>query len=291
MLEIDFVGEDHTALKGWVYFPAHQKRSRAVLFLVHGLGVHHGDFSGLIKYLVACEYAVATFDLRGHGVSEGQRGHIHRWSDYRKDVLAFVSVVSAHVPVQPGFLLGHSLGSLVVADMVLADTSGCIQRFEQMYPLKGVILIGFPADPGPRHHPVVMFLGKSLSRLFPRYTMKLKLPASQHVSAEALKETRQADPLIHRQFSLRWAHEVRQVLESMVGNTFALSFPLLMMHGEADHMARYSGARAFFDRLQADDKQFFGYSDVHHEPHHGDNAERVMKDLQHWLEMHLDSVV
>ena len=43
----------------------------AVLVVVHGLAEHSGRYSNLVNYFVPRGYAIYTFDLRGHGKSEG----------------------------------------------------------------------------------------------------------------------------------------------------------------------------------------------------------------------------
>lgn len=50
---------------------------RGVICLVHGLGEHSGRYAHLAAFLNQAGYALLTFDLRGHGKSEGRRGHVH----------------------------------------------------------------------------------------------------------------------------------------------------------------------------------------------------------------------
>ena len=60
-----------------------------------------------------------ALDLRGHGKSPGQRGHVDSWSQWTDDVAAFVRHVesiagSEVVPV------GHSFGGAALLSTVLA---------------------------------------------------------------------------------------------------------------------------------------------------------------------------
>ena len=45
----------------------------AVVCLVHGLGEHGGRYAHMADFLVGHGYALFSFDLRGHGKSEGAR--------------------------------------------------------------------------------------------------------------------------------------------------------------------------------------------------------------------------
>lgn len=46
-----------------------------VVCLVHGLGEHGGRYAHVARRFNASGYAVVAVDLRGHGMSEGRRGH------------------------------------------------------------------------------------------------------------------------------------------------------------------------------------------------------------------------
>ena len=92
---------------------------QAVVVLIHGIGEHSGRFRRLVQALVSRGHAVYALDLRGHGRSPGQRGHLMAWTEYREDVRAFVSTVAAREPGRPLFTYGHSMGGLIVLDYVL----------------------------------------------------------------------------------------------------------------------------------------------------------------------------
>ena len=68
------------------------QRCKGVLALVHGLGEHSGRYCAVVRALTKAGYAVYAFDNQGHGKSEGQRGHIDRWQDYRDNTQTFYSL-------------------------------------------------------------------------------------------------------------------------------------------------------------------------------------------------------
>ena len=59
---------------------------KATICLVHGLGDHSGWFKDLFDFFVTNKFAILTFDLRGHGKSEGIRGHIPSYEALMKDI-------------------------------------------------------------------------------------------------------------------------------------------------------------------------------------------------------------
>ena len=87
---------------------------RGALLVVHGLFEHGGRYRELAR--VAGEAGIATLalDLRGHGASEGRRGHVRRFEDFLEDVDRFLAVADQALPeAVPRFLLGHSMGGLI----------------------------------------------------------------------------------------------------------------------------------------------------------------------------------
>ncbi len=48
---------------------------KGIVNLVHGLGEHTGRYAHIAEALTKIGYNLIGFDLRGHGLSEGKRGH------------------------------------------------------------------------------------------------------------------------------------------------------------------------------------------------------------------------
>jgi len=85
---------------------------RGAVTVVHEAGEHGGRYLELARALAAAGWAVALPDLRGHGRSEGVRGH----SNGVKEILRDLGDVQDHLayrqPEAHKVLLGHGLGAL-----------------------------------------------------------------------------------------------------------------------------------------------------------------------------------
>src|SRR4030043_464172 len=66
-------------LAGHIFRP---KEYKATVFILHGYLNHCGLLSKLIKYLVEAGFAVAVYDLPGHGLSSGEPTAIDDFSQY-----------------------------------------------------------------------------------------------------------------------------------------------------------------------------------------------------------------
>jgi alpha-beta hydrolase superfamily lysophospholipase len=132
---------------------------RAVVIDVHGIGAHSGlaGLSGVLpEYLASRGYAVYAPDLRGHGRSAGARGYAGSWAELREDLGAVVALARREEPGVPVFLLGTSLGGLIVLDYALHRPR------EQA----GVIAIA-PALAVTGVSPVLKAVARVLSRVWP----------------------------------------------------------------------------------------------------------------------------
>ena len=67
--------------------------ARAVVALLHGYGEHAGRHAHVAEAWKAHGIATYAIDVRGHGKSEGRRGHVGRFPEYHQDFDALLSVV------------------------------------------------------------------------------------------------------------------------------------------------------------------------------------------------------
>src|SRR5689334_7865099 len=84
--------------------------------------VTFGYFENMKRYREVVErwnargVAVTVYDLRGHGLSEGRRGFIARFSEYVDDLQALLAELDKDAALRslgPPVLFGHSLGGLI----------------------------------------------------------------------------------------------------------------------------------------------------------------------------------
>ncbi|MBC8481614.1 MAG: alpha/beta hydrolase [Planctomycetes bacterium] len=118
-------------LIGHIYKPAEYK---ATVFLLHGYFDHCGQLNFLIKYLLESGYAVAAFDLPGHGLSSGQRGSIDDFAQYSRALTDFADKVKPQLK-PPYHFVGHSTGAAAVIDYLLTNKNPIFDRIVLAAPL------------------------------------------------------------------------------------------------------------------------------------------------------------
>ena len=156
----------------------------------------------MVEHFTARGFVVHAPDLRGNGRSPGQRGYISRWDVYREDLRRFLELVRSEDPGLPLFVLGNSLGGLIVLEYALQHPAG----------LRGVIAAAPPLGslgvPAP-----LLALGKVMSRIIPRFALRTGLDLSGLARDPAVVETVLADPHFHRWGTARLSVEVTRAVE------------------------------------------------------------------------------
>lgn len=250
---------------------------RTVVAIVHGIGEHSGRFKNIVDYLVARGHAVYALDLRGHGRSSGQRGHLMSWAEYREDVRAFVERISTREAGRPLFIYGHSMGGLIVLDYVLRHPEG----------LSGTIISGPPFESVGVATPLLVTSARILSRVWPTFTLDVPLEAAALSRNAASVSHYLEDPLVHRKCSARWAVEAIDANVWVKAHAADLRLPLLMLHGEADRINTAAGTRRFFDSVTYPDKELYLVPGGYHEPHTDPGHEQVLQRVEDYLLAHV----
>lgn len=275
--------------------------TRAAVIAVHGFGDHSGRYGHLLESLVPRGVAVHAFDLRGHGRSPGRRGHIETWAHYREDLHAFVRRTAREEgPERPLFLLGNSLGGLVVLEYAIHHPEG----------LAGVIADSPALVPTGVGNRFLKLLAIALSRTWPTFSVSVPMAPEPAGAAPTAEEAQPAaavpldepaaaapptiasepmapDPLLHSRLSARAATEAMAAIEFTRRNAARLRLPLLILHGGADRIIDPQGSRAFVADASSTDKQLLEYPGVFHDARAEDVRELILDDIAAWLERHI----
>lgn len=251
-------------------------QTRAILVNLHGLGDHSGLYPSVAAHFPARGIAVYAYDMRGNGRSPGQRAYVARWEEYSADLHAFLSKVRAAEGNLPVFLLGNSLGGLVVLDYALEHPDA----------MCGVIVAAPPLGKlgVPRY---LMALGRIMSSIWPRFSLEVGMDLSGLARDPKVVETVLADPFFHRRGTARLSTEVTRVIERVQSRAGDLKVPLLILHGSADRMVPPDGSREFFAKVRYPDRELREYPDAYHGLFADVNQQEVLSDVERWVESRL----
>src|ERR687890_2810260 len=268
-----FAGHGNLPLFYQVWRPS---EPRAVLVNLHGLGDHSGLYPSLANHFPPRGIALYAYDMRGNGRSPGQRAYLRSWEEYRGDLRAFLVKVREWEGNVPVFLLGNSLGGLVVLDYALRHPEELAGVIAAAPPLGKV---GVP--------PFLMALGRVMSRVWPRFSLEVGMDLSGLARDPKVIEAVLADPLFHRRGTARLSTEVTAAISRVQAHAGELAVPVLILHGAEDRMVPPDGSREFFSKLRYPDREFREYPGGYHGLFDDRDWQTVVSDVEQWLDLHL----
>ena len=254
-----------------------QETVRAALVIVHGIGEHSGRYLNVVNHLGPRGYAVWAYDHRGHGRSGGPRVHVDRWSQYLEDLHTFLPIARGQETGLPLFVLGHSMGALIVLEYLQAHQDE----------LRGAIISGAPIQPVGVAKPYLVALARMLSPAIPRFTIRTKLDVEALSRMPTVVRAYRDDPRVYGVATVRWGAEALEAVERVKGGLGKIRLPVLIIHGGADRLNSSDGARLAFDRIASPDRTLRIYPETYHEPHNDMNFEEVLRDVEGWLDAHI----
>jgi len=220
--------------------------ARAVLAVAHGFAEHGGRYEHVARELRPHGIATLAVDLRGHGRSPGPRGHVARFGDYQADLDALLERAGTVGP--PVFLLGHSMGALVVLDRLRARPDGLGAR--------GAVLSSPYLGLARRVSPLTLWAVARLATVLPRFPLPAGLAGDLVCRDRELRREYDEDPLVLSRTTAGWFVESRRAIMRVERELGPVRAPLLVLAAGDDHVAdvertRRLAARAGFeDRLE-----------------------------------------
>jgi alpha-beta hydrolase superfamily lysophospholipase len=255
--------------------------ARARLVLVHGYAEHRGRYRQLVEQLEARGIECHLFDLRGHGQSDGPRGHVSRFADYLDDLERVVATVQRDGGKTPLLLLGHSLGSLIALCFVRAHP-GTFEAMAVSSPFLG------PAFPVPAAR---VMLARAASLTTPAINFESGLLPEWVSRDPEIVAAYAADPYVFSTTTPRWYTEVTAAQRELIAHADEITTPALLLVAGSDRIADHRLSVALFERLgtPAPRKRLRTYPELYHEVFNELPAARaeVTQDLFSWLEERL----
>jgi alpha-beta hydrolase superfamily lysophospholipase len=264
---ISSAGGTRLAYRSW---PVHN--ADITFAVIHGLGEHSGRYDRFAHGMARFQMATYAVDLRGHGQSEGQRGHIDSWSQWCDDAAAFVQHVQALVPgeVVP---VGHSFGGAILLSTVLARKLPHTKRFVVSSPALRLKI----AVPGWK-----MSLGKAASRLAPRLSMSNGVDAATVSRIPEVVDAYRTDPLVHNKYTSRTGTELLRAQQDIIGRAAEITIPFLILAGTDDRLIDPQGSVSLHEAAPTM-SQLRLLEGRYHEPFNDRDNEEVFSMIAEWL--------
>lgn len=251
--------------------------ARARILIVHGYAEHMGRYGELVDALESARFECHRFDLRGHGQSEGERGHVARFQDYLDDLAIAVEHVRTLGPEPlPLILVAHSLGGLIALSYVHGGVAG-VDALAVSSPF---LRPGFELSAGRQLFAAVA------AHLVPRLTVDSGLDPQWLSHDQEVVDQYVNDPLVQRKTTPGWFKEVERAQGELLEGAAGIRLPLLMMLGSDDRIADHHTAMHLFELTSSGDKTLRCYEGLRHEVFNEISRATVIAELTAWLTAH-----
>ena len=237
-----------------------------VMCLVHGIGEYAKRYERMAGFLNEASIGVISMDLRGHGLSEGKRGHTAPRASVLKDIDALIEYAQEMYPDIPITLFGHSMGGNLVLDYLM-------QGGKNDVPSSYVVSAPWIelADAVPKSLHSVM---KILTKIVPKFSINSGCDESKLGNLNYVRPYK-SDEKIHDKITVQCAlecYDTGMEIESgtHINNHRSDNTPLLLMHGDKDMICSVEATRNVAARFKdRHDFQYIEWQGYYHELHNG----------------------
>lgn len=250
---------------------------QAALVVVHGCGEHAGRYAAVGEAMGVADVSTFALDLRGHGESDGRRGHVSRFAIFLQDLCRFRREVRGLVgPACPLFLLGHSMGGLIAL------------RYLEEYdtPFRGAI-ISSPWLGTALHVPRwKVALAPLLNRALPAAPFAAGIRAEDLCRDPEIVNAYRDDALVHDRVTPRLFHEASTAMGLAFQCSDRIRGPLLFLLAGADRIADSRRAGSFVESLHGRNVTLRVFADHFHEVLNEEDRDTVYREIRDWVVAH-----
>ncbi|WP_028399744.1 alpha/beta hydrolase [Ectobacillus panaciterrae] len=252
------------------------EEAKAAIVIVHGAMEHHGRYLPLADMWTSKGYHVVMGDLPGHGTTSRRRGHINHFDEYIEEVKVWIKEAQAYK--LPLFLLGHSMGGLIVI-RTLQETGMEVDGVILSSPCLGVL-----SQP-----PVYLRVAsKVLNVVAPKLLVASNLTVEMATRNKEIRDAMENDSLYLRKVSVRWYSELVKGIKNAYKHQDKFpNVPLLLMQACEDKIVDKTVVRKWFDQLNINDKAYKEWEKCYHELFSEYEQNEVFALAYHFAEAHL----
>jgi len=274
-----FEGRENTKLfyQSWIPDSGEFKAS---LIALHDWGSHSDRVKFLAKFFTEKQYAVYSFDFRGHWRNKGENpGHIESVDHVQKDILLFMDLVKEEGKDKKVFLMGHSFGGLMSLIYAI-EHPGLPGTIASCPLLKFSPNLSFGKK-------VNKLIAKSFSKVSPTKTIKFTFDQNQLTSDLKILREYIADKNKLEVMSLKTAAEISNAMKYAIENPDNLLCPVFIQQAGNDKIVDINAVRQFHESIKSKDKRFKLYDGFLHDLWTEKGRALVFQDIFVWLEKHL----
>lgn len=261
---------DGLSLLFQTWTPKNKDNLIADVLIVHGYGEHGARYRELAHALVEHGMVTHTIDLRGHGRSDGPRGHVDHFAHYLNDVDCALEKLDHNLPQ---FMLGHSLGGLISIDYV------CSRR-----PILSGLILSNPFLAMAMEVPALKLkVAEIAGNVAPRFALPNGLKATDLSRVPEVSTRYERDPLVFNTATAGWVREANGA-QDRVRAYDRVDTPLYYLYSDSDPIADPNASRILSRQLRSPDKTVEERRDELHEIFNEIDRHQLHQDVATWIQ-------
>lgn len=252
------------------------------LVIAHGMGEHGGRYLHVPHFVQAEVDAVYCLDHRGHGRSEGARGHVERFDLMADDLAYAIRRLDEQLRKRFGgkseiHLLGHSLGGHVALRTMFLHSS---------LPLSSVT-ISAPFLAVKAEVPLAKKMAaRALSKVWGNLQLSTGLDSKGICRDPDVVKAYTEDRLVHDKMTPHFYMEMLKSFKDTLARTEGVYPPMLMIVPMEDRLVDAQTSIGFFEKLEHSEKRLVTFPEFYHEPLNEIGKEKAFDEIVGWIRAH-----
>jgi alpha-beta hydrolase superfamily lysophospholipase len=265
---------DGMKLSGYIWEP--KESPKAIINLVHGFGEYSERYDQWAMRFAEKGFLVHAIDYRGHGKSDGRRGHVNKFDDFLNDIEVLVKESKKLYPELPQYIYGHSLGGNIVTNYIL----------KREHEFKGAIISSPWYKLSFELSAFMLFIARIMNKIYPKFTQKSTLGVNALTHDKNIVDSYITDALVHEKISARMFFEIYKAGDWVLKNADKINLPILIQHGNDDNITSYKAGKEFAEKAVVLNKDvtYKEWPGLYHELHNELEKDEVFKLVADWLE-------
>ena len=253
-------------------FSNHFKSEKGVMIITHGMGEHSMRYMEMADFFTNVGYTVISFDIRGHGLSEGKRGHTPEYEFLMDDIERVFTQVKKDYPSLPIFLFGHSVGGNLVLNFLLRKPNS----------IYGAIVTGAYLKLGFEPPKWKIRLAKLSSSIWPTLSQPTELELDALSRNKEVIRKYENDELVHDRITSAFFINVHFAGQYVIDHANEIKTPLLVMHGMEDRLTSPKGSQEFASN-SGENVHLKMWDGLYHELHNEPEKQEIFNYEMEWM--------
>lgn len=246
---------------------------KAIVVIVHGFAEHMGRYEHLVKRMNDEGVSTYRFDNRGHGKSQGKRGHVENYMDFVSDANLVVDIAKSENPGKFIYMMGHSMGGFITL------------LYGITYPdkLSGQVLSGAASYYNDSVKGLKGIFIKLVNSIKTDFYIKNDLSADISRNPVVVERYRQ-DNLVFEKATVGLYYQFLMTgTDYLVKNLSKYEYSCLILHGASDKIIPKEASVNLYESINSKDKSIKIYPGLYHEILNEKERDDVLDEIFKWI--------